>query len=197
MQPDARQGHLLVEGIKQRLLLDAAQAPAQQLAALAQKAPVAAQQGCVERFQLQHHPVEPLAPQRGLAPHQLQIQGTESHTAQRSDQIQLPLQDLAVAQDLATPLATQLQFQVVVFFGEGADATGGLALLDQVAVAGAAVRAQAREQLHAFQQVGFALPVGADHQHSRCRQLQVKPLDVAEVLKLQSVQPDGSGAVSG
>jgi hypothetical protein len=56
---------------------------------------------------------------------------------------------------------------------------------------------QGREQLHSFQQIRLALAVTAHHQQPRRRELQVQLGDVAELVQLQAVQPDGSGAVGG
>ena len=57
--------------------------------------------------------------------------------------------------------------------------------------------AQAGEQLHGLQEIGFPFPIGADHEQPRSLQLQLEPGDIAEVEQLQAVQPDGSGAVCG
>jgi hypothetical protein len=70
-------------------------------------------------------------------------------------------------------------------------------VLDQVAVAAGAVGAQATQHLHRFEQVGFALPVGTDHQQPGSLQGQLQPTDIAKTQQLQAVQPDGSDAVSG
>jgi hypothetical protein len=59
------------------------------------------------------------------------------------------------------------------------------------------VGAQAGEQLHGLQQIGFPFPIGTDHQQPRSLQLQFKAGDIAEVEQLQAMQPDGSGAVCG
>jgi hypothetical protein len=55
--------------------------------------------------------------------------------------------------------------------------------------------AQATQQLHRLQQVGFALTVAADHQQPRGLQLEGQRLDVAELAQLQAMQPNGSGAL--
>ena len=196
MQAGAYQGHLLVEGLQQRFPLVAPQAAAQQLAALAQQAAVTAHQGAVDRFELEHHPVKPLPPQGRFAPHQLQIEGAESHAAQGTDQIELALQGAAVAQGLPAALAPQLQLQQVSLIGEGAQAAHGLAVADQVPVAAAAVGAEAGEQFHPLQQIRLAFAVGADHQQPRRREGEVQTADVAVVQQLEAMQPDGTGAVS-
>jgi hypothetical protein len=72
-----------------------------------------------------------------------------------------------------------------------------LALLDQVPVAAAAVRAQAAEQLYRLEQVGFALAIAADHEQARRLDRQAELSVVAEVVQLQAMQPNGSGAVCG
>ena len=73
MQAGADHRHLKVKGIQQGIGFRAPQAAAQELAALAQQAPVAAEQLPIDRFQLQHHPIQPLAAPGRFAPHQLQI----------------------------------------------------------------------------------------------------------------------------
>jgi hypothetical protein len=72
-----------------------------------------------------------------------------------------------------------------------------LALLDQVPVAAAAVRAQAAEQLYRLEQVGFALAIAADHEQAWRLDRQAELSVVAEVVQLQAMQPNGSGAVCG
>ena len=195
MQARAHQGHLLIEGLQQILQLALGQAAAQQLGALPQQPAVAAQQLGVHRLQLQHHPIQPLAAQGRLATHQLQIEGAEAHTTQRTDQLVLPLEHLAVAPSLAAALAAQLQLQPVARSGVGRNQGLALAVTDQVAVGAAAVRAQAAQQLHRLQQVGFALAVAADHQQPRRLQLQLKRAVIAKLAQLQAMQPNGSGAV--
>jgi hypothetical protein len=69
-------------------------------------------------------------------------------------------------------------------------------VLDQVAVAAGAVGAQAAEQFHRFEQVGFAFAIGTDHQQPGGLQGQLQPTDIAKTQQLQAVQPDGSEAVS-
>jgi hypothetical protein len=59
------------------------------------------------------------------------------------------------------------------------------------------VGAQAAQQFHRFQQVGLALPVRPHHQQPRCLQAEIQPLDVAELLQVEKLQPDGPGAMSG
>ena len=196
MQAGADQGHLLIEGVQQLLPLTDRQTPPQQLAALPQQPPVAAQQGAIDGFELQHHPVEPLAPKGGLPPHQVEVEGAEADAAQGADQVELPFQPLAVAERLAAATAAQLQLQAVGLVGEGAQATGGVAVADQVPVDAATVRSQAGEQFHAFQQVRLSLAIAADHEQAGRLQRQLQAVDVAEMPEVQAVQPDGSGAVS-
>ena len=195
MQSRAHQGHLLVEDIQQGLPLPGRQASAQQLAALALQAPEATQQGSVGGLQLQHHAVEPLAPLGWLPPHEIEIEGAEAHTAQRANQVELPLQRFAVAQGRPTTAAAQLQFPAVPLVIPGPQPAGVAAVSDQVAVVAAAVRTQAGEQLHRFEQIRLPLAVAADDKKTRFRQLQLEAGDVAEVQQLQALQPDGSGAV--
>jgi hypothetical protein len=61
----------------------------------------------------------------------------------------------------------------------------------------ATVGAQAAQQLHRFEQVGFALAIAAHHQQPRRRDRQAELVVVAEVVQLQAMQPNGSGAVCG
>ena len=211
MQARADQGHLLVKGIEQVVQVGSAQAAAQQLGPLAQQAAVAAEQFGVDRLQLQHDPVEPLAPQGWFTPHQLQIQGAEAHAAQGTNQVQLAVEQLAVAAGLAAPLAPQFQFEHIGLASprpgvapapcatttEAPHQGGGLPLLDQVPVAAAAVGAQAAQQLHRFEQVGLALAIAANHEQARRFDRQAQLPVVAEVVQLQAMQPNGSGAVCG
>ena len=85
--------------------------------------------------------------------------------------------------------------QAVAVAAAGGDQGGGLALTDQITVAAAAVGAQAAQQFHRLQQVGFALAVAADHQQPRRLQLQLKRAVIAKLAQLQAMQPNGSGAV--
>ena len=87
VQSGADHGHLQIEGVEQGLQRAAAQAAAQQLAALAQQTAIAAQQVAIDGLQLQHHPVQPLAATGRFASHQLQVEGTEAHTAQGAQQV--------------------------------------------------------------------------------------------------------------
>jgi hypothetical protein len=59
------------------------------------------------------------------------------------------------------------------------------------------VGAQAGEQLHGLQKIGFPFSISADHEQPRSLELQLEAGDIAEVEQLQAVQPDGSGAVGG
>ena len=136
-----------------------------------------------------------MAPLGRLPPHQLEVEGTEAHTAQGADQVELALQRLAIAQGHPTAAAPQAQLPTVPFVVPGPQAAAVVAMADQVAVVAAAVRAQAGEQLHRLQQVGFALAVAADHKQTRLGQRQLEAGDVAEVVQLQALQPDGSGAI--
>ena len=69
-------------------------------------------------------------------------------------------------------------------------------MLDQVAVAASAVGAQAPQQLHRLEQIGFAFAVRTDHQQPGSHQGQLQSTDIAKTQQLQAVQPDGSEAVS-
>jgi hypothetical protein len=57
--------------------------------------------------------------------------------------------------------------------------------------------AEAAQQLHGLQQVGFPFSVGPHHQQLRGIEREVQLLDVAEVGQLQALQPDGSQAANG
>ena len=114
-----------------------------------------------------------------------------------ADQIKLAFQRFAVAHGLSATAPAQLQFQLVILIGPGAQHAGFLALADHVPVAAAAMGAQAGEQLHPLQQVRFALAVGADHQQPRALQGEAEGAEVAELVEFEAVQPDGSGAASG
>ena len=195
MQAGADQRHLLIKGLQQAIELALPQAAPQELGALAEQPPIAAQQLGVHRLQLEHHPIEPLAPQRRLPAHQLEIQGAEAHAAQGADQLVLPLEQLAVAAGQASALAPQLQLQTITTSAVSSHPALALTPADQIPIGAAAMGAQAAEQLHRLQQVGFALPVAADHQQPRGLQLEGQRLDIAELAQLQAMQPNGSGAL--
>jgi hypothetical protein len=55
--------------------------------------------------------------------------------------------------------------------------------------------AQTAEQLHRLQQVRLALAVAADHQQPWRLQAQLQVGEIAELVQLQAMQPNGSGAV--
>jgi hypothetical protein len=59
------------------------------------------------------------------------------------------------------------------------------------------VGAQAAEQLDRLEQVGFALAIAADHEQARGFDRQAQLPVVAEVVQLQAMQTNGSGAVCG
>jgi sorbitol-specific phosphotransferase system component IIA len=67
---------------------------------------------------------------------------------------------------------------------------------DQVTIGAGAVGAQAAEQFHGFQQVGFAFAIGTNHQKPGSVELQAQLGEIAKVQQLQAVQPDGSEAAS-
>jgi len=99
------------------------------------------------------------------------------------------------AAGLTIALAAQLQLKLIAAAARGADAGPRLALADQITVAAAAVGAQAAQQFHRLQQVGFALAIAADHQQPRRVKLQIQLAVIAELAQLQAMQPNGSGAV--
>jgi hypothetical protein len=57
------------------------------------------------------------------------------------------------------------------------------------------MRAQAAQQLHRLEQIGFALAVAADHQQPRRLQAEAQGRVVAKLAQLQAMQPNGSGAL--
>jgi hypothetical protein len=57
------------------------------------------------------------------------------------------------------------------------------------------VGAQAAQQLHRLQQIGFALAVAADHQQPRRLQLQAELVVVAEPLQLEALELNGARTV--
>ena len=198
VQSGPHQGHLNVKGIQECAAAGrVVRRLPQQLAALAQQASVAAQQLAVEGFKLQHHPVEPVAPQGRFTADQLQIQSTEPHAAQVALQVLLALQHLAVAQGLAATAAAQLQHQVVAAGGGAAEPGRVLLVLDELAVVTGAVGSQAAEQLHRLEQVRFALAVAAQHQQAGRFDRQIQLADVAKAQQLQALQPNRPDAVSG
>jgi hypothetical protein len=81
------------------------------LGPLSQQAPVATDEIGINRLQLKHNTIEPLAAQGGLASHEMQVEGAEAHAAQRTNQVQLSLQWFPVALGLAAAAATQFQFK--------------------------------------------------------------------------------------
>ena len=84
-----------------------------------------------------------MTPAGRFAPHQLEVEGAEAHAAQRTQQVELALQLLAVALGLPAGTSAQLQLQLVAAAGEGAHLAAGLAVLDQITIATGAVGAQA------------------------------------------------------
>ena len=69
-------------------------------------------------------------------------------------------------------------------------------MADQFPVTAAAMRAQASQELYGFQQVGFPLSVGSNHQQTGSLQSQLQLRDVAKLMQVQAFQPDGSEAMS-
>ena len=59
------------------------------------------------------------------------------------------------------------------------------------------MRAQAAEQLYRLKQVGFALAIAADDEQARRFDRQAELPVVPEMVQLQAMQPNGSGAVCG
>jgi hypothetical protein len=193
MQTRANQGHLLIEGLEQFWLHPSPQSAPQQLRALAEQAAVAAEQLGIHRLELQHHAIQPLTPQRRFAAHQVKIQSAETHAAQWTDQLVLPLQHLPVTPCLAPSLAAQLQLQAITTLTGGGDQRLPLTLEDQIAIAAAAMGAKAPQQLHRLEEVGFALPVAADHQQPRRLKSEIQAAVIAELAQLQAMQPNRSG----
>ena len=73
MKAGTNQRHLLIKCIQQAVERALAQAEPQELGALAQQPPIAAEQLGIHRLQLEHNPSEPLPPQFRLRAHQPQI----------------------------------------------------------------------------------------------------------------------------
>jgi hypothetical protein len=67
---------------------------------------------------------------------------------------------------------------------------------DEVTIRAGPMGAQAAEQLHGFEQVGFAFAIRTNDQKPGRVELQVQLGEIAKVQQLQAMQPDGSEAVS-
>ena len=59
------------------------------------------------------------------------------------------------------------------------------------------MRTQAGQQFDAFEQIGFALAIGPDHQQPGGHQIQVQGREIAELPQFQTLQPHGEEAASG
>ena len=192
MNPGAHQCHLDVKGIQQGIAFRAGLMPlAPELGALSQQPAQASDQVCIDRFQLQDHPIQPLTPECRFAAHQLQIQGTEADAAQRPNQIQLPFKPLSVPAGLATTVPAKFKFEAVTVSNLGADEGFRCLPVNQISVLAAAVGSKAAKQFDRFEQIGLSDAVRPDHQELRLRQLQLKKRVVAEPLQLEPVKPDG------
>ena len=136
----------------------------QQAGALPQQPAVTGEQFPVGGLQLQHHPVQPLTPEHGLATDQGQIQGAEAHTAERSQKIRLAGQGLLVPPPLTTAPLAQMQADVLqpVLSNPSMDPAVGSAQPDQVRVGGSPMGTQTAQQFHGLKEVGFTRPVGPD-----------------------------------
>ena len=195
MDACADQGHLQIEGVQKGIPINRGHAAAlsPKLGALAQQTAVTAHQIGVDRLKLQHHPIQPLAPEGWLAPHQVKVQSAEAHTAQRTDQIDLPIQGFAIAFGLAPTSTAQLQLQIVSITGVGPQPGLRSIPVDQILVLADTVRAQTPQQFDRLEQIRFANTVAANHQQARCLNLQLQMAVVAEPLQFQLEKPNRSG----
>jgi hypothetical protein len=188
----ADQRHLDVKSVEQRMAFGAGGLSlAPKLAALSQQPVEPCHQIGIDRFELQHDAVKPLPAQTGFASHQIKIQGAEADAAQRTNQVELPIQQLSVRLGLTASLAPQFQFQTIPIPHVGPDQGLWCVPLDQVAIIAAAMGAQAAQQLNRLEQVGLANAIGSDHQQAWLRQFQLQNGVVPEALQLEPVEPDG------
>ena len=126
-----------------------------------------------------------------------QVKGAEADAAQRTDQVQLAGENLAVAAGLASTAAPQTQLQIVPVRRLAPQPSGGLPVADQIPVGAAAVGAQAGQQFNTFEKIRFAFSIASDHQQPFRLEIQAQGVDVAEIKQFQAVEPDGTGAISG
>ena len=63
--------------------------------------------------------------------------------------------------------------------------------MNEVSILAAAMGAQAAQEFHCFKKIGFANPVGPNHEQTRLGQLQLQNGVVPEPLQLELVKPDG------
>ena len=103
----------------------------------------------------------------------------------------LTLQHLSVSPGLSSPLAAQFQLQAISACAVGSNQALTLPLANQIPVAAAAVGAETPEQLHRFQQVGFALAIATNHQQPRSLEGQAQLSVITELTQLQAMQPNG------
>ena len=96
---------------------------------------------------------------------------------------------------LSAAAASQLHGQLIALHAQGSHPGAGLIVMNQVAVAGGAMGAQAAQQLHRLQQVRLPFAVAADHQQPRRLEIQLQRGDIAELAQLQAGEPNGSRAV--
>src|SRR5207302_9644112 len=73
----------------------------------------------------------------------------------------------------------------------GADEVTRLSVPDHLCAADAAKRAQRREQIDRFENVGLALRVVAEQQVKTGRKIDIQPREVAEITKSQMAQMHG------
>jgi hypothetical protein len=112
MEAGAQDRHLGIKHVEQSVM---DQTAPQELGPLTQKPAVLAQQGPIHRLQLQHHPIQPLPAQGGFPPHQRHVKSTEAHAAQATQQIQLTIEGLPVAQSLPATTAPEMKLQAIPF----------------------------------------------------------------------------------
>ena len=110
----AGEGHLHIKSIQERIAFSSERSlPSPQLTPLTQQSAVAADQIHVDRLKLQNNTVKPLAPQGRFTSNQIQIKGAEADAAEGADQIELPLECLAIAPGSSASTAAQLQLKSV------------------------------------------------------------------------------------
>jgi len=158
-----------------------------ELGPLTQQAAIPTDQVAIDRLQLEDHPIQPLAAQCRLPPHQLQVEGAESDATQGSDEIELTLQHPTVPTGLPTSFASQFQFQLILVRRHGPEHGPSLVPVDQILILAGAMGAQASKQLDRFEKIGFPHPIAADHQQSRCLDRELQVAVVPEPLQLELV----------
>ena len=150
----ADEGHLHIESIQKRIAFSSERSlPSPQLTPLAQQTAVAADQIHVDRLQLQNNTVKPLAPQGRFTSDQIQIEGAEADAAEGADQIELPLECLAVAPGSSASTATQFELKSVTVSCVSPQKGLRGVPLNQITVLAASMGTQRSQQLNGFKKV--------------------------------------------